>query len=276
MAVPPAPVVLVLSDGLGDTAARGHMGFLEHLVAERRATRFTSRAALPTTSRPNYETLHTGVVPAVHGVTSNLVVRSSARPNTFSLASRAGLVTAASAYSWVSELYVRSPFDPGTDMEVSDPSADLRYGRFYMTDAEPDEEVFARAATLTSHVRPDYLLVHPMGCDTAGHGEGGGSPAYARAVSLQDHILATLVPVWNGLGYTVIVTADHGHLPEGGHGGTHDEVVNTPLYVVPSTGVGGGDTGETVPSTRVAATVWRLLGIEGPPDAAAPLDLPAP
>ncbi len=269
------PVVLVLSDGLGDAAARLHMGYLEHLVEEGRATRFTSRAARPTNSRPNYETLHTGVVPAVHGVTSNLVVRESNRPNTFSLAAAAALVTAASAYSWVSELYVRAPFDPKTDMEVSDTGGDLHYGRFYFSDDEPDEEVFARATTLAFRYVPDYLLVHPMGCDHAGHAHGGSSHPYGQAIALQDAILAAVVPGWNAAGYTVVVTADHGHLGSGGHGGTADEVVNTPLYIVPASGDGLGDTGETVDHTRVAPTIWRTLGIaDPPPDTGVPLDVP--
>jgi predicted AlkP superfamily pyrophosphatase or phosphodiesterase len=267
-------VILVLSDGLGDDPARLHMGFLEHWVEERRATRMTSRAAIPTNSRPNYETLHTGVSPSVHGITSNLVMRSSSRPNTFSLATRAGLTTAAVAYSWFSELYVRAPFDPSTDMEVSDPAGPIQEGRFYFVDEHPDEDVFARAATLVARRQPDYVLIHPMGCDIAGHDGGGSSAGYAKAIEKQDAILATAIPLWTALGYTTIVTSDHGHRSEGGHGGTGPEVVNTPLYVVPPSEVGQGDTAVTVMHTQIAPTVWAILGLGGTPaDAAAPIDL---
>jgi predicted AlkP superfamily pyrophosphatase or phosphodiesterase len=257
-------VVLVVCDGLGDHPARLHLGFMEHLVEERRATRFTSRAARPTNSRPNYETLHTGVSPAVHGITSNYVTRRSHRPNTFSLAASAGLVTAASAYSWISELYVSAPFDPHTEMEVTDPNGAIHYGRFYFLDETPDAEVFARAATLTARYRPDYLLVHPMSVDNAGHQHGGESHHYAEAVSSQDELLATVVPGWVADGYTVVVTADHGHKPTGGHGGTSPHEVETPLYIVDSVG-GQGDTGETVDHTSVAPTIWALLGLGATP-----------
>ncbi len=269
-------VILVLCDGLGDSAARLHMGYLEHLVEERAATRMTSRAAIPTNSRPNYETLHTGVTPSVHGITSNLVVRRSERPNTFSLAAASGLRTAAVAYSWFSELYVRAPFDPATDMEVSDPAGPVHEGRFYFSDDQPDEDVFARGATLVTRHLPDYLLIHPMGCDNAGHENGGRSAEYAKVIERQDAILATAIPLWRVAGYTVLVTSDHGHRDDGGHGGTGEEVVSTPLYLIPSDGHGAGDTGRTVSHLSLAPTVWAMLGLtDRPHDTAAPIDLGA-
>ncbi len=267
-------VILVLCDGLGDAAARLHMGYLEHLVEERSATRMTSRAAIPTNSRPNYETLHTGVGPLVHGITSNLVVRTSHRPNTFSLSAAAGLRTAAVAYSWVSELYVRAPFDPATDMEISSPSGPIHEGRFYFSDDQPDEDVFARGATLVSRHLPDYLLIHPMGCDNAGHENGGRSAEYAKVIERQDAILATAIPMWRAAGYTVVVTSDHGHRDEGGHGGTGHEVVHTPLYVIAPDGEGAGDTGQTVSHVSLAPTIWSILGLaDRPADAAPGIDL---
>lgn len=142
-------VVLALCDGLSDRAARAEMGYLEHLVEAKVATRYTSRAALPTVSRPNYETLHTGVTPHEHGITGNGVVRASCTPNLFNLAVEHGLRTAAVAYAWFSELYVRCPFEPETDLEYDDLSTAIQHGRFYRSDAEPDSEVISRAVLLT-------------------------------------------------------------------------------------------------------------------------------
>jgi hypothetical protein len=187
--------------------------------------------------------------------------------NTFSLAAAAGLITAASAYSWFSELYIASPFNPLTDMETSDPNGPINHGRFYFSDHEPDREVIARAATLVHTYQPGYLLVHPMGVDHAGHSHGGRSSEYAAAVRQQDELLATVLPAWIGAGYTVVVTSDHGHLAEGGHGGTEDDVVSTPLYVMTPEG-GRGDTGRTVPNTAVAPGIWARLGVGGDPGAA--------
>lgn len=267
-----AGVVLVMCDGLGDRPARLHMGFMEHLVEERQATRYTSVAARPTNSRPNYETLHTGVPPSVHGVTSNYISRRSHRPNTFSLAAEAGMTTAASAYSWISELYVEAPFDPHAHMEVIDPAGPIHHGRFYFLDETHDVEVFARAATLVAKYQPTYLLVHPMEVDHAGHEHGGQSHEYAEAVGVQDEMLATIVPGWIARGYTVLVTADHGHKPTGGHGGTSQDETLTPLYVASPQG-GRGNTKQTVDHTQIAPTIWRLLGLDGTPsDAGEALD----
>ncbi len=101
--------VLVMCDGFGDAVARARMGYLEHLTESGLASRFVSRAALPTASRMNYETIHTGLPPHAHGITSNHVVRRSSSPNLFTLASDAGLKTAAVAFFFISELYHRAP-----------------------------------------------------------------------------------------------------------------------------------------------------------------------
>ena len=71
------------------------------------------RGELPSMSRPMYETSLTGLPSSVHGITHNQVVRPSAFPNVFSLCRQQGLVTAAAAYQWMSELYSRpGRFDP--------------------------------------------------------------------------------------------------------------------------------------------------------------------
>jgi hypothetical protein len=112
-----------------------------------------------------------------------------------------------------------------------------------------------------------------MGVDHAGHSHGARSNQYAEAAGLQDDILATLVPLWLEGGYRVLVTSDHGHTAEGGHGGTEPEVTDTPLYLIDPRG-GRGDLDEAVDNTAVAATVWQWLGLEGTPaDAGRPIDL---
>jgi predicted AlkP superfamily pyrophosphatase or phosphodiesterase len=249
------------------------MGYMEHLVESRLATRFTGRAMLPTVSRTNYETLHTGLPASDHGVTSNGVVRKSTAPNTFSLAAAAGLKTGAVAYSWVSELYQRCPFDRMTDYDYDEPEGPIHHGRFYTADDQPDIDTFGRAVNLTASFLPDYLLVHPMGADHAGHVYGGNSVEYRNKVLLQDQALGVAVPIWLEQGYSIIVTADHGAGSDGAHGGTDDEVRLVPLYVVDGHAPGRGDTGEIVDTTRVAPTVMSWLGLALPPEVnGAPLD----
>ncbi|HLE05299.1 MAG TPA: alkaline phosphatase family protein, partial [Anaerolineales bacterium] len=65
--------IMVVSDALRNDTAASQMGYLEHLVEAKRASRYTVIAELPTMSRPLYETLHTGLGVSEHGITNNRV-----------------------------------------------------------------------------------------------------------------------------------------------------------------------------------------------------------
>jgi predicted AlkP superfamily pyrophosphatase or phosphodiesterase len=257
-------VILVVSDGLRDDTAAQNMGYLEHLVETRLATRYTVIAELPTMSRPLYETIHTGLPVSQHGVVSNHVVRRSIVPNVFQVAVAHGKTTAAAAYWWFSELYNRVPYDPIDDREVDDPSLLIQHGRFYTQDAFPDQELFATAGTLVRKFAPDYLLVHPMGMDYIGETFGADTRQYRNHAIHQDVMLANLIPEWLKAGYTVLVTGDHGMNDDRLHGGTTPAVRNVPLYIIPADGQGGGDTGKAVSQLRMAPTVCHLLGVPIP------------
>lgn len=255
-------VILVLADGLGDTVARRELGYVEGLVAAGRARRWTMRAALPSKSRPLYETIHTGLVPAEHGITANDVVRPSRCEHVFAVARRHGRRTAASAYAWMAELYLRAPFDPVHDREVDDEQAAIQHGRFYQHDDTPDPEVLWTAEMLRRRHAPDYLLIHTMACDWVGHQHGGESPHYARAASQLDDMLARLVPAWLEDGHVVLLTADHGMDRHGWHGGTGEDVRRVPFYAI---GAGAsGEAGEAACQTAVAPTVLALMGLPRP------------
>lgn len=251
-------VILILCDALRDDAA-AQMGFLNGLVEARRASRYRVRAALPALSRPLYETIHTGLPPTEHGITSNLVARASDQPNIFQLAREAGRTTAAAAYCWYSELYVRAPFEMIFDREVDDETRLIQHGRFYREDDYPDIEVFLDAAMLMLRHMPDYLLVHPMGLDYIGHKHGGGSGPYLKQVALQDQIMANFIPQALGLDYTILVTGDHGMNEHGVHNG--EDTRHVPLFIISPDHPGLGDTGQTVDQLRIAPTLCHFLDI---------------
>lgn len=253
-------VILVLVDGLRFDTATHEMGFLEGAVHHGSARRWRMECALPSLSRANYETVHTGVPPHAHGITSNDIVRPSKVPNIFSESRKAGRRTAAAAYSWMSELYNGRPYDPVLDREIDDAEAAIQHGRFYHMDDFPDNELFAMADMLVRRKSPDYLLVHPMGCDHAGHTYGGESPEYRRRASKIDNQLSLVVPAWRDAGYHVVVTSDHGMDAHGWHGGTREEVRMVPFYHIGSSRPGYDD--ETVSQLSVAPTVLALMGIQ--------------
>lgn len=258
-------VILVLSDGLRDDVARDYMGYLEHLIEVKRGTRYTVIGELPTMSRPMYETIHTGVPVSVHGITNNSIVRLSTMPNVFEVARMDGKITAASAHCWFSELYNRVPYDLVMDREVDDPALNIQHGRFYYEDNYPDLETFAAGGMLLRKFFPDYLLIHPMMMDSIGERHGGDSPEYRRNAILQDQILANLIPEALEAGYHVLVTGDHGLSDDRTtHGGPRPELRRVPLYVLPPTGSGAGDTGSVVSMLQIAPTILTLLEVAVP------------
>ena len=261
-------VILVLVDGLRADTAMHEMGFLESAVAHGRASRRVMHCELPSLSRCLYHTIHTGLAPQAHGITSNDMVRVSENDNLFGLARAAGLRTAAAAYYWISELYNHSPFDPVMDREVDDESRTIQHGRFYMDDAFPDSELFRTADMLVRRFEPHYLLVHPMGCDNIGHLHGGESPDYNKAAASIDKLLALAAPDWLERGYQVLVTADHGMDAAGRHGGTRENVRAVPFYHLDVEE--GGPISETASQLSVAPTVLKLLGQPVPPSMTAP------
>lgn len=264
--------ILVVCDALRDDTAADYMGYLEHLVEVRRATRYSVIGELPSMSRPIYETLHTGLTSSEHGITNNAVVRRSNVPNVFQCAREAGLVTAAAAYCWYSELYNRAPYDIVNDREVDDETLSIQHGRFYREDNFPDIEVFAAGAMLARRFYPDYLLIHPMMIDTVGEAYGANSPQYRKQVIVQDQILANLIPEALQADYTVLVTADHGMSDDTStHGGTRPEMRNVPLYIVKPDGQGDGRRAETLSQLQIAPTLLTLLGLAVPATMKAPV-----
>ncbi|HEX2622377.1 MAG TPA: alkaline phosphatase family protein [Phototrophicaceae bacterium] len=257
-------VIMIVSDALRDDVARQYMGYLEHLVETKQATRYTVTGELPSMSRPIYETLHTGVPTSEHGIVNNAIVRRSHMPNVFDLAVKAGKVTAAAAFCWYSELYNSAPFDPLMDREVDNEALAIQHGRFYMSEEFPDLDLYGQGAVLAVKYQPDYLLIHPMGLDTVGERHGGSSTLYHKQAILQDGIISYLMPAALGLGYTILITADHGISDEGIHGGSLDVMRNVPLYVIRPDLTGAGDTDETLSQLCIAPTLCRLLDLPIP------------
>src|SRR5262249_51300084 len=106
----------------------------------------------------------------------------------------------------------------------------------------------------------DLLLVHVGYPDRAAHAHGAASRAYAaaaaRADAAIDRIARTLDPERDAL----VVTADHGNLAEGGHGGNEDVVMRIPI-VVWGAGVAPGGKRDGARARDVGPTIASLLGI---------------
>lgn len=267
-----ARVMLIVLDGLRFDVSQTSMGYLAHLLEQQQASVYQLQAELPTLSRPLYEVLLTGTPVVVNGITANDVIRLSHQQSVFHLAIDAGLTTAAAAYHWFSELYNGTPFNWVCDRDQHNPAQPIQHGRFYWEDSYPDSHLFADAEALRLAHNPDFMLVHPMGIDHAGHCHGADSPDYRGAVLTMDSLLSHYVSRWHAAGYTLLITADHGMNADGQHGGTLPDVREVPLFCI-GDGFTPGTYLDGLSQLAIAPLICHLLGL---PLASAMQTIPVP
>ena len=258
-------LIFILIDGLRRDTAFAHMGFMEHLLESGMAARYTVQSELPSLSRPLYEVLMTGTKVIANGIVSNEVRMLSTQESVFKLARQSGLTTAAAAYCWFSELYNKVPFNPITDRFQNSEELPIQHGIFYFSDPTgyyPDSHLAADAEYLRQTYRPDFMVVHPMNADDAGHKFGGESAQYAKAAAAIDYVLSNIIPFWLQDGYSILLTADHGMHEHFLHGGNSPAERLVPMYVVSPQVVPGDYSAEPLPQLMVAPFACRLLGIE--------------
>jgi phosphopentomutase/2,3-bisphosphoglycerate-independent phosphoglycerate mutase family metalloenzyme/type I phosphodiesterase/nucleotide pyrophosphatase len=227
---PAVRVVWVLVDGLRLDVSRT-MPALNRLRAE--GNDVSARAEFPTYSGPNFVAQASGIEPAASGVRSNGYPLEVALDSVFRRARMAGLRTAA---------------------VTTDPEGGL--GRPYASWVD-ETRIGDRLVSLPP---AGMLLVHVGYPDRAAHAHGAASREYAaaaaRADAAIDRIARTLDPGRDAL----VVTADHGNLAEGGHGGTEDVVMRIPI-VVWGAGVVPGGKRDGARARDVGPTIASLLGI---------------
>lgn len=250
--------ILVVLDGLNYQVAHDAMGYLQAQCVAGRGRLYQLECELPSLSRPLYECILTGVTPVESGIVNNQVARLSTQRSIFHYARDAGLTTAAAAYHWVSELYNRTPFDPARDRHTSDEKLAIQHGHFYYDDTYPDSHLFDDAESLRRRFSPDFLLIHPMNIDDAGHQFGLSTPQYRNKARKADGLLSQYLDGWLTEGYQVIVTADHGMNDDRSHGGVLPQERQVPLFVFGS----AFSLNDAIPrQTELCGTVCQLLNV---------------
>lgn len=258
-------VVLVIVDGL--RLDHSHLPGFD--AVRSRGVDEVALSQYPTWSRPNYITLLTGVPPMASGVRVNRVRKPMRIDSIMARAKAAGLrVTTASDIGMVPPLFMTTEVDDLGDLEYPQ-TGDLVTSP--AGHAWPFDEVRKagslqqlEASITTVLAKPSDLVVVLAGdVDRAGHAYGGASTAYAQAATALAGTIGRLVPQLDLSRDTLIVTADHGHVDRGGHGGQELEVVTVPLLVAGA----GIVPGARAPGARLvdlAPTIAALLGIPAP------------
>lgn len=249
--------ILILLDGLNSVVAKENLGFLEHLQEKNQIAKYEVLGELPSSSRPMYETIFTGKPCFEHGITNNKVVRLSNQNHLFKRLRENGKTSLLMAYHWISELYFKAPFDVDSDMEIHDEKVDAF---FYYEDTFPDSHLYSLAACWMKDKDPDFVFIHPMGIDDAGHKYSQSSKEYARACMINDLCISRYYHQWIQRGYNVLVIADHGMNDHGLHGGNSDLQRKSALYL--SSPIAPKGFQEDVLSTLDFATIlWKLCGL---------------
>ncbi|MDR7435969.1 MAG: alkaline phosphatase family protein [Armatimonadota bacterium] len=243
-------LVLVVIDGLREDASRRmpNLNALRDLGAD-----FVAWAGEPSLSLPGWTVIISGAPQEVSGVTTNWYKGPVQVDSIFAAAKRVGMRTAlAGTPGW------RELFGPWIDDRRIVP--DPKYGDvegLYRTDA-----VIADAAIDLLKTPARLIVVHFPGPDVAGHSFGAVSPVYAEAIRRVDEYIGQIHQA-AGQGTVLIVTADHGHIDRGGHGGWEPEVRRTPL-VLAGEGIRPGLKGPEVRQMDIAPTISILLGLPIP------------
>lgn len=108
---------------------------------------------------------------------------------------------------------------------------------------------------------PDFMLVHNMNIDDAGHKYGGCSSQYHQAVAIDNIVLSTFIPLWIEAGYQIVVTADHGINEHHLHGGNSELQRMVPLYIISDKVVPGIHADSIISELLIAPILCQLLVI---------------
>jgi hypothetical protein len=253
VSVAPAPgpalvhrVVLVIVDGLREDVSRNSMPGLNTLRAY--GSDLTLSVPQPSLSFPNWTTILTGASPGISGVTTNWHSGREVAPTIIDMARASGDQVVVVGPTDFTKLFGIVP-GPGVSLREWPEGG-------YLTSQLVDD-----ALRLSKVGDPKLVVVHVPDLDEAGHASGGASANYRAVAGKIDADLSRLVAGLQGEGTAFIVTADHGHIDSGGHGGWEPTALHVPGVFAGSgvrLGRGVGDL------QQIAPTVSVLLGIRDP------------
>jgi hypothetical protein len=243
-------VVMVVIDGLRLDASR-EMVNLNRLRGQ--GVDLVARVGQPSLSYPSWTVISTGAWQEISGVTTNWYEGEVEVDTIFREAQRKGLRTAVVGDDGWLQL-----FGSWVEHMVALEGVSEEEQRDWEAIYALDDQILQGALEALAE-EPDLLLIHFEGPDNLGHGFGGASPEYRGGVQMVDDHLGELLAAIDLESTALIVTADHGQIDAGGHGGWESVVTRVPLVMV-GRGIAPGGQGVEVNQTDIAPTVAVLLG----------------
>lgn len=215
-----------------------------------------------TDSGPGWSSIATGVWPDKHGVVDNgfAGAQFTKYPDFLSRAKAARPeLTTSALFSWAA-LDEHGAFGKTIDTRVV-------LDGFALTFAAADRRIAAETERHLAGPGSDLTFVYLGDTDEVAHDLGPLCPEYTEALLVQDAFLGRFLdavrarPSYGDERWTVLVTTDHGHVDEGGHGGTSEQ--ERTVFVIANrlgADLGGRSLGEAR-LVDVAPTALAELGI---------------
>lgn len=244
-------VILIVIDGLR-TDAFDRMRFVERFRS--RASMWRAWAEEPSLSFPGWTTILSGAPPEISGVTTNWYKGAVKVDHLLAAAKRSGLGTAVVGNPGWEQLF---PGAIDAFVPVKDPSYTDRPAIH-----DTSVAVTQNGERIAREGAARLIVLHYPAPDLMGHGFGGVSEPYRDSVNLINEELTALLAGVDLATTTVILTADHGHIDPGGHGGWEQVVRQVPLMFL-GAGIAPGE-GFEARHADIAPTVAGLLGIPLP------------
>lgn len=236
-----------------------------------------------TSSGPGWSTILTGVWPDKHGVYNNSFVGKQFDEFPNFLSRMEALDPSISTYAAADWSPIASDSAGGP---IIPDDIDVRIGLKAGSDgfgyAIDDQRLADASARYLKEQDPDAAFVYFGQPDIAGHNFGADDPRYSQSLEVADRQVGQLLtaieerPTYAQEKWTIMVTTDHGHRPQGGHGGP--ELTERQTFVIASghqvkRGLKRGVTVDGVKVVDIASTAisnagltvdpaWNLDGVE--------------
>ncbi|MCJ0903484.1 alkaline phosphatase family protein [Rhodococcus sp. ARC_M6] len=217
-----------------------------------------------TISGPSWSTILTGVWDTKHRVMDNTFAgaRYDLYPTVFTRieAANPALLTE-SISTWGGINNIASSGTPKADLVITTPDA----GSIAATDIATANAV---VAAITDR-GPDLIFTQLDQVDGAGHAAGTNGPGYKKGIETVDVEVGRIINAVDaraaktGEQWTVLVTADHGHKPWGGHGG-QSAAEATSFVIARGAGYTAGKATGDYTIADITPTILRSLGITVP------------
>ncbi|MBU4556005.1 MAG: alkaline phosphatase family protein, partial [Actinobacteria bacterium] len=204
-------VVLVICDGLTLDASTKMTGLntLRQYGANTVAT-----TPQPSLSYPTWTTILSGAPPNISGVPTNWFDAAVPVETLIDVAWRDGR-----------RLVVTAP-DDFTTLYGADRAGASYFDKW--TDEYMSATYVDQALKLAESYSPELLLIHLPDADESAHAYGAASEEYAATTKRMDADISRLIGGLQDDRTIFVITADHGHLAAGGHGGWESEVTHVP------------------------------------------------